>query len=145
MTPEQRATREQRTKQCNDLLHAIAQHGRRFFLHEGRVSRLELDDRHRVWFVDAWSQRRIYTHYERGRWKGFAEGGTLRDLIGYMRDYITRGADEHLQRILRMLGPWPAHVCGGDLWGYGESMAAVRSSAARIFGYHGSTGEGSNG
>jgi hypothetical protein len=132
MNPTKLAARERRVKQCNDLLFVIGQNGRQFFFYAGTISKLELDDRHRVWFIDSYSKKRIYTHYKY-TWRGFTNGGTLHDLICAMRDYIVTGAEKARSRIQRMLGPWPDYVCGGDLWGYGESMENVRSSFSVLF------------
>lgn len=112
-----------RAEQASRFLTAIASCGRTFFAHNGRVSRFEVDDRGRVWFVDAYHERRIYTHYE-GRWRGFSEGGTLRSLVCTLRDFIRTGEPQGLH-----LGPWPDWVCNGDLWGYGADMATVRAAA----------------
>ncbi len=119
--------KEKRLQQANALLETISRHGRRFFQHEGRVAKLELDKRSRVWLIDAYSQRRIYTHHP-GRWRGFTGGGTLRSLIEQLRTYITWGTPLPG----RALGPWPEWICGGDLWGYGEEMQAVRLAASAL-------------
>lgn len=113
-----------RAAKANELLVAIAACGRRFFHHDGRVSRFDVDARGRVWFIDKYTQKRIYTHY-RYEWHGFSEGGTLRVLIENLRDFIRTGQAPDLG-----LGPWPAWVCGGDLWGYGEDMQKVQGAAA---------------
>lgn len=109
---------------ANAILVVIAYHGRRFFLHNGLVSRLELDERGRVWFIDAYTQKRIYTHTN-GRWRGFTEGGTLRSLIRELSSYITHG----LKLSQGKFGPWPSWICDGDLWGYGADMQIVRQVA----------------
>ncbi len=109
---------------ANGLLETIATFGRRFFSHDGRVARLELDHRGRVWFHDHYTGLRIYTHYA-GRWRGFTSGGTMRSLIENLRDYIKRGERLHPM----VFGPWPDWFCGGDLWGYGDDMEKVRTKA----------------
>lgn len=119
-------TKIQRAEQANRFIEAIAGCGRKFFAHKGRVSRFEIDERGRVWFVDAYRPARIYTHYD-GRWDGFSEGGTLRSLVLTLRDFIRTGEAPKLN-----LGPWPAELCGGDLWGYGGDMDSVREAAAGI-------------
>ena len=119
--------KEERTKIANEMLNAIASCGRRFFAHDGRVSRFELDERGRIWFVDKYTQKRIYTHY-RYEWLGFSDGGTLRSLVLRLRDFIATGA----RLPMSTFGPWPEWVCGGDLWGYGEDMEAVREAARRL-------------
>lgn len=120
-------TRALRVRQANQLLAVIAGCGRRFFSHEGRVARLELDHRKRIWWIDHYTQRRVYTH-RRGEWRGFTSGGTLRNLVERLRDYIRDG--KRLNPAL--LGPWPAWVCDGDLWAYGDDMEIVRAEARRL-------------
>ena len=106
-------TKKDRAEQASRFLATIASCGRKFFAHNGRVSRFEVDDRGRIWFVDAYRERRIYTHYE-GRWSGFSEGGTLRSLVCKLRDFIRTGEQQRL------------HI---DLWGYGSDMDSVRTAA----------------
>ena len=115
--------RQARVDQVNRLIHVIAEHGRRFFGHGDRVSYMRLDRRGKVWFADAYTSKRIYTHYT-GRWRGFTQGGTLRDLVCMMRDYIRTGDPIWA----RAFGPWPKWICDGDLWGYGADMQHVRDA-----------------
>lgn len=119
-------TKQNRVEMANETLCAIASCGRKFFAHDGRVSRFELDHRGRVWFIDKYTQKRIYTHY-RYEWIGFSEGGTLRALVERLRDFIATGR----QLPLLVFGPWPEWVCGGDLWGYGEDMEIVRGAVCK--------------
>ena len=130
-TPRPDTDRRERLARANAFLRAIASCGRRFFFtprsphQEERVAHLEVDERGRVWFVDDYSGKRIYTHY-RGAWRGFTHGGTLKGLILYLREYLVRG----LLLPRGSLGPWPDWVGGnGDLWGYGLDMKKVRQSA----------------
>lgn len=118
--------KQERAKRANALLQTISEHGRRFFHHDGRVARFEVDERGRVWFIDAYSQKRIYTHYT-GRWRGFTLGGTMRWLIESLRDYIRTG-----KVIVGHFGPWPDEICRGDLWGYGDDMRAIRKKAVEL-------------
>ncbi len=110
----------------NGFLAVIAGCGRQFFRYGERVSTFEADDRGRIWFIDAYSQRRIYTHH-RYEWKGFTNGGTIRTLVEELRDYIRTG-----QRPVLNIGPWPEYVCDGDLWGYGDAMQQVRAEAENL-------------
>ena len=119
--------REQRLRNANALLVVIAYHGRHFFLHAGKVSYLEIAENGRVWFHDSYSQRKVYTHTN-GRWRGFTEGGTLRSLVQELKDYVVHGRTLST----RKLGPWPAWICEGDLWGYGEEMRTVRQVAQAL-------------
>jgi hypothetical protein len=133
MTPE---SKQQRLEICNRALGIIANHGRRFFSlsAEGRtperecISFFELRAG-RLWFVDKYTNKAIYTAYRRGRWSGFSEGGTLRDLVCAMADWITSKRDDFP---INHFGPWPEWVCGGDLWGYGPEMTTVREKVREL-------------
>lgn len=117
-------TKQERAAQASRFLKAIAGCGRKFFAHNGRVSRFEVDGRGHVWFIDAYRPARIYTQCKWSKWRGFSEGGTLRALVLKLCDYIRTGEAQPLG-----LGPWPDWICSGDLWGYGEAMADVRAAA----------------
>lgn len=123
-------TKQQRLETANQIIKIISEHGRHFFSTNSypphhteipRISHFVFAGNGRLWFVDKYTQRRIYTSYRRGRWRGFSDGGTLRSLVENLADYITK-ADP----IRRHFGPWPDYLCGGDLWGYGPDMDIVR-------------------
>lgn len=122
-------TKQKRLDAANHIIVTIASCGRRFFWnrYNERFARFEVDHRGRVWFIDAYSGKRIYTHYS-GRWRGFTNGGTLQTLVCHLRDYIVHG------KRLRsgIFGPWPEHFCNGDLWGYGDDMRQVRGIAKEL-------------
>lgn len=126
----------ERVVACNELLEAIGGTGRHFFRHVDAATGLpryaffSTDLRGRTWFVDAYSEKPIYTHCT-GRWSGFSGGGTLRALVVKLRDYIRTGAAAATPCQLG-LGPFPSWVCGGDLWGYGDAMAEVRAAAVKL-------------
>lgn len=117
----------ERMQKANEFLGAIAGCGRKFFEHNGEVSRLELDTRGRVWFIDSYSKKRVYTHY-RYNWRGFTNGGTLHSLIKRLRDFIKTG-----QTIPRAAF-WhnPNLHPNGDYWGYGDAMATVQNAAIEL-------------
>ncbi|MCU8057748.1 hypothetical protein L5L78_15860 [Shewanella sp. SM34] len=117
-----------RVKNANELIKVISEHGRKFFEHKGVIATLELDKRGRVWLVDEYTKARVYTHYS-GKWSGFHHGGTLRDLVCAMRDYITNGTLIPLDWI----APTRRNPDNGDIWGYGkEAASAVRAAAAQL-------------
>jgi len=118
----------ERTRKANDLILTIANYGRKFFQHNGRISRFELDARGRIWFIDAYRESRIYTHYAHGHWRGFSEGGTLRDLVIALRKYIASGT----QLNPSYLGPYPEWYSSGDPWGYGEDMLKISQAAVDL-------------
>lgn len=127
--------KQHRVRVANEVIEVIASHGRKFFSLHGdgyrtdepdRVSRFELRGG-RLWFIDKWSQKPVYVAYK-GRWRHFSEGGTLQSLIENMGKWI-RGMGEFPEWAF---GPWKPFVCGGDLWGYGDDMAVVRSKVFAI-------------
>jgi hypothetical protein len=121
--------RRERAKAANELLETIAVYGRRFFNYRGRhgISKFEVDDRGRIWFIDGCTGEKIYLHYR--YWgKGFSEGGTLRALVDALKVFIQIGHPVPQSHF----GPWPEWVCGGDLWGYGSDMGTIRQTAARL-------------
>ena len=113
-----------RCAEANKVIEAISIHGRRFFYNRenNRIARMEVDKQGRIWLIDDYSQKRIYTQY-RYEWRNFSHGGTMRRLIEALRDYIRTGIPIHPAHF----GPWPPEFCGGDLWGYGATeMEIVR-------------------
>lgn len=121
-------TKAQRLRHANALIGAISRHGRRFFYSQkhDRVSRFEIDIAGQLWLRDKHTWKRCYTAY-RYNWRHFTEGGTLRRLIDALAVYIRTGVPIHRGHF----GPWPAHFCEGDLWGYGaEAMTALRAEIA---------------
>ena len=137
MTKEEKL---ERLATANKVIEIIAGHGRKFFstYTEGRSSKLDPErvshfsiQNGKIWFIDKYSQKAIYVAYRRGRWRHFSEGGTLRDLVLALYDWI-RGDPEGFQ--FHRFGPWPSWVCGdGDLWGYGlEEMAIVREKVKQL-------------
>jgi hypothetical protein len=119
--------KHQRLDKANLILELIARHGRHFFAHDGLVSQFTLRPDGKLFFVDSYTQKAIYTASSMGKWRGFTEGGNNLDLVKNLADYIRTGAPIH-----NHFGPWPDWVCGGDLWGYGESMIALRSNLASL-------------
>lgn len=118
--------RELRVQTANALIAVIASVGRRFLRHGDRIGYFYLA-KGRPWYVDAYRGKPIYVLY-RGRWRYFTEGGTLKELVQHLTDYIMRGKQVHGG----VLGPWPDWICGGDLWGYGDDMEHVRLVAALL-------------
>ena len=120
-------TKVDRLQKANTLIEVIASTGRRFLCYGDRVAQLELDARGRVWFVDHYTGRRIYTHHP-CVWRGFSSGETMRQFVEHLREYIFRGTLIPAW----FFGPWPEWVSGGDLWGYGEDMEKVRRAAHEL-------------
>lgn len=119
-----------RLQKVNKLIREIADCGRRFFYSKSnnRYAQMEIDKNGKIWFIDDYTGKRIYTHCI--KWKGFSHGGTLKGLIELFRDYI--GHNKQINPA--NFGPWPDWCCGGDLWGYGDDMEKVRNAAIIALG-----------
>ena len=123
--------KQQRAEQVNKVIRIIGTHGRRFFFNQAadRYASMEVDQRGKVWFIDDYSARRIFTHKTTwgGRWRGFSHGGTLRSLVEGFRDYIRTGEQMHPD----YLGP--ERFDDSNIWGYDtEGMKAVREQASAL-------------
>ncbi|SER37697.1 MULTISPECIES: hypothetical protein [Pseudomonas] len=125
-------SKQQRLEQANEFIKVVGSHGRRFFYNKthDRYARLELDARGRVWFIDDYSGKRVYTHETTftSKWRGFTHGGTLKDLVKALREYVVHGKPLH-----------PGYVAPerswseGNIWGYGpEEARKVRQEAYKI-------------
>lgn len=127
------AERAQRAEHVNALIKIIGSHGRRFFYSPqfDRFAHVELRQG-RVYFVDDYSDRAIYTHATGfvSHWRGFSHGGTLRDLVERLRDYIIDGQPLPIGVIGRYLvGTNPA----SNVWGYSrDAIIATRQEAAKL-------------
>lgn len=123
--------KQQRVEHVNQAIRIIGAHGRRFFFNQvaDRYASMEVDQRGKVWFIDDYSGKRIFTHETvwGGRWRGFTHGGTLHDLVKEFRDYIRTGEPLHPG----YLGP--ERFDDSNIWGYDEAgMKAVREQAGAL-------------
>jgi hypothetical protein len=130
-TENKLALKRQRVEHVNQAIRIIGAHGRRFFFNQiaDRYASMEVDHRGKVWFIDDYSARRIFTHETNwgGRWRGFSHGGTLRAVVEAFRDYIRSGEPAHPG----YLGP--ERFNGSNIWGYDEEgMKAVREQAGAL-------------
>ena len=130
-TENKLALKRQRVEQVNQAIRIIADHGRRFFYSQAvnRYAIMEVDARGKVWIIDDYSGKRVFTHetVRGGRWRGFSHGGTLRSLVEAFRDYICTG---------NPLNPGylgPDRFDDSNIWGYDEEgMKAVREQAGSL-------------
>lgn len=138
------STKHERLEHANQLIRVIADHGRRFFFYAGsnvydphtkitafvpanRYAYLEIR-RGRVYYIDDYSQRAVYTHPTTfgNKWHGFSHGGTLRDLVEDIRDYVTNGTQIARWKI----APERLSISDGNIWGYSaEAAETVRALA----------------
>lgn len=133
------SARRKRAQRANALITRISELGRQFFDHtrgwdgrprgEGAVSRFEVNESGRVCFVDGYRGSRIATLHPNSRWRGFSQGGTLRQLVEQLSQFVMWGTDPGL------ILSWPSWCSEGDPWGYGDDMDAVRR-AARTLGLY---------
>lgn len=124
---ESKMAKQNRLDNANEFIKAIASCGRKFFEHDGFVSSLELSPTGRVFFIDHYTKKRIYTHRKNCRWKGFTSGGTMKSLIECLRDFIVKG------QTLRAGYFQPVMDNGfNNPWGYGEDILKVQDAAIRL-------------
>ena len=126
------ALKRQRAEQVNQAIQIIADHGRRFFYSQSvnRYASVEVDHRGKVWFIDDYSGKRVFTHETvwGGRWRGFTHGGTLKHMVKAFRDYICTGEPMHPG----YLGP-ERSFDESNIWGYDdEGMKVVREQAGAL-------------
>ncbi|SED28282.1 hypothetical protein SAMN04490185_3173 [Pseudomonas frederiksbergensis] len=126
------ALKRQRAEQVNQAIQIIADHGRRFFYSQtvNRYASMEVDHRGKVWFIDYYSGKRVFTHETvwGGRWRGFTHGGMLKDVVKAFRDYICTGEPMHPG----YLGP-ERSFDESNIWGYDdEGMKVVREQAGAL-------------
>jgi hypothetical protein len=119
--------RQVRCVYANQLIQVIARHGRRFLYSPAhdRVARLVYDKS--VYLMDAKSGVRVVLR-NNGEWAGFSHGGTLRDLVTMMRDYVMKGTriGFHFIGLERTFGK-------GNIWGYtDDQMLACRNAAQNL-------------
>jgi len=120
-------TKEDRLKNANEFIAVIASCGRKFFEHKGFVSTLELSPTGRVFFIDYYTKKRIYTHRKYVRWHGFTSGGTMKMIVECLRDFITRSETMNANYFQ------PEMENGfKNPWGYGEDILKVQHAALRL-------------
>lgn len=129
-----RLARIDRVKHANALIHIISEHGRRFFWNEKdrRVASIGIDHRGKLWWTDDYRGTRVCIEkiggYEH-RWHGFSHGGTLKQLVQMMREYIKTGERISIGHICP--GRWEPD--NGNIWGYSpEAAQACRAAASQL-------------
>jgi hypothetical protein len=130
-TADKLSLKRQRAEQVNQAIRIIADHGGRFFYSKAmnRYASMEVDNRGKVWFIDDYTGKRIFTHKTvwGGRWRGFSHGGTLRAVVEAFRDYTRTGEPMHPGY------HGPERFNDSNVWGYDEeSMRVVREQAGAL-------------
>jgi hypothetical protein len=118
---------QKRLDAANEFIKVIASCGRNFFTHESFVSYMELSEHGRVFFIDYYTKKRIYTHRKYCHWDGFTSGGTMKSIIEALRDFIKKG--ETLRLSYFFYYPRADHT---HCWGYGEDLKLVHDAAKKL-------------
>jgi hypothetical protein len=121
------SAKHERVAEVNALIKTISDYGRRFFFNErsNRVAHMFIGHRGHLYFVDDYSGVPIYVAYS-GRWSRFSHGGTLRNLVDELANYVRTGA----QLSIGWIGP--ERFDDSNIWGYAaEEMAKCRAEAAK--------------
>ncbi|RDL44321.1 hypothetical protein DN730_07910 [Marinomonas piezotolerans] len=119
----------ERVDHANELIKLIAIYGREFLSHEGTIAHIELGKGGKVFYVDAYTRRRVYTNREHVRWSGFSEGGTMQSLISHLKRYILEGTPID-KRLIANPG---FYQDGGNIWGYDQREAEkLREQAFKL-------------
>lgn len=121
------STKTERLEAANRLIQVIASCGREFFKHDGFVARLELSESGRVFFIDYYTKKRIYTHWYCKHWDGFTGGGIMRWLTECLRDFITK--DKKL--FAEYFQPEMPNGFKNPL-GYGDDILKVKKAAIEL-------------
>lgn len=118
--------RQERVDHANALIQAISNHGRRFFWSKSgqKVAQLSVDTNGKIWWTDDYQGTRVCIEKVGGyehRWRGFSHGGTLKNLVQMMRDYIKTGQQIHFGYVAQ------------ECWGYDEEATlAVQNATAAL-------------
>lgn len=117
-----------RVEHANTLIKIISDYDRRFFYNAqaNRVAQFEIIKGH-IYFRDDYTNKLIHVHKNFYN-INFSHGGTLRDLVENMANYIRTG--EHLS--IKHIGPELA-FSNQNIWGYSQrSIDDVRMLALGI-------------
>lgn len=124
---EAASERADRLLEANHLIKIISDFGRRFFYNQthDRVAKFAIGEKGHLFFVDDYTGKSIYIAYKH-RWSGFSHGGTMRDLVRALGDYIRTG--DRLS--IGWIGPERRQITDGNIWGYPEDQMALCRAAA---------------
>jgi hypothetical protein len=121
------STKQERLKLANNFIEVIAGCGRNFFRHDRFISSFELSEHGRVFFIDHYSKKRIYTHRRYCKWRGFTSGGTMKSIVESLRDFIMHGQQMNVSYFQAEMGNGFRNP-----WGYGECILIVKAAAVRF-------------
>jgi len=114
-------SRKERVGIVNEVMKEIANRGRKFFYHEGKVA--EIVDKGRIYYKAEYGRKELLClsvpDYRKP--KGWFHGGTLMALVKEFRDYVKDGKSREYSTL------YSPH------WGYPEDdMKAIREVAVRL-------------
>lgn len=124
-----RADKLKRLEEANMLIKIISSYGRRFFYCHSTdcVAHMSIGPRGHIYFHDNYTRKAIYTAYPH-RWSGFSHGGTMRDLVVALAEYVRNGA----KLSMHWIGPDRRGMTDGNIWGYeAGQMELCRAEAAK--------------
>lgn len=116
----------ERLEQVNALVTVISTYGRRFFYNatNDRIAQMVIGKGGHLYWVDDYTRKPIYIARE-DHWRYFSHGGTLRDLVKRLAQYVRDGKPLPLDWI----GP-KRNSDGSNIWGYAaEEMEKCRAAA----------------
>ena len=86
------AERQERLKSVNELIILIASCGRKFFRYKNNIARFEKSgERQKIWYIDRYTQKKVYPYPQAVGNPNFCEGHTLWCLVMDLRKYIMDG------------------------------------------------------
>jgi hypothetical protein len=120
-------SKEERCKLANELILLIATTGRKFFNYEqsgGDISAFTIA-KGRTYFIDGYTNERIYAYDNRYFRKKFTQGGTMQALVLDIAEYIRTGKSTNSKN------GYGGVYC--DYWGYpATDMAKIQQKAQEI-------------
>ncbi|MDE1465652.1 hypothetical protein [Spartinivicinus poritis] len=129
-------TKQQRLEAVNELIKVIASSGRCFFSENADksnkvenpfISTMEIDERGKIWYIDHYTRKRIYTHNDHD-WNYFTHGGTLKRLVAFFRNHISKGAQIRADYFDPNGSFWGEQ----HPWAYGDDILIVKEAALRL-------------
>lgn len=127
---EKKQARTKRIETANEIIRIIASHGRNFLCNHSDGAAYGEPLRYAEFFDSATTGRLRYRDRgrrfsivdvcSRGEWRGFCDGGTLRDVIERLRDYIISGKLERL-------------VYVRNYWGYGGDADVANNKLEALY------------
>ena len=120
-------SKNKRIINANKFLEVAAKCGRCFFEHEGFVSYFGTYRNGRVYFVDYFTNKKICIDTPTKNWDGFTSGGTLKEFINALGEYIRLGEKLNLSYFTDKGFMGDKHI-----WGYGDDLEKLYRAAEEL-------------